>query len=220
MFDVTQLLQGVSVIAALLLIGAIVFAESGLLIGLFLPGDTLLLTAGFFAAQGDLPIAWVLIVIFVGATLGDNLGYFLGEKTGPRIFKKKDGIFFREEYILRARAFYQRHGGKTIMFARFLPYVRTFAPMVAGATNMHRFKFILFNVIGALLWTVTFVMAGYWLGIEFAKHVAEVLMPVFIAGIVFALSPTIIYLVKNGRLRSYIAQRAGRLRDFLLRRKK
>jgi membrane-associated protein len=211
MFGVESLLEGVSVVGALLLIGAIVFAESGLLIGLFLPGDTLLFTAGFFAAQGQLPIAWVLIIIFVAAVLGDNLGYFVGEHAGPRIFRKKDGIFFRQDYLERAKSFYARHGGKTVMFARFVPYVRTFAPMVAGAAKMRHLKFILYNITGAFLWTVTFVMLGYWLGIEIAEQVNEYLLPAFIVGIVFALSPTILYVVRNGRFRAYVARTFGRL---------
>jgi membrane-associated protein len=211
MIGVESLLEGVSVVGALLLIGAIVFAESGLLIGLFLPGDTLLFTAGFFAAQGQLPIVWVIAIIFLAAILGDNLGYFVGEKAGPRIFRKKDGIFFRQEYMDRAKTFYTRHGGKTILFARFVPYVRTFAPMVAGAAHMRRPRFIIFNIIGAFLWTVTFVMLGYWLGVELAKQINEYLVPAFIIGILFALSPTIIYVARNGRFRAYVARKFSRL---------
>lgn len=211
MVGVESLLEGVSVVAALILIGVIVFAESGLLIGLFLPGDTLLFTAGFFAAQGHLPIVWVLVIIFLAAILGDNLGYFVGEHAGPRIFRKKDGIFFRQEYLERAKSFYARHGGKTIMFARFVPYVRTFAPMIAGAANMRRPKFILYNITGAFLWTVTFVMFGYWLGVELAKQINEYLIPAFIIGIVFALSPTILYVIRNGRFRAYAARKISRL---------
>src|SRR5262249_40395383 len=138
-----------SVWAALLLLGITIFAESGLLIGVFLPGDSLLFTAGFFAAQGKFPLGWVMLVIFIGAVLGDNAGYFFGHKTGPRIFRNTGGVFFRRDYIHRAKAFYDRHGGKTVMFARFLPFARTFAPVIAGATGMRRLKFIVYNLIGA-----------------------------------------------------------------------
>jgi membrane-associated protein len=157
-----------------------------------------------------LPIVWVLIIIFIAAILGDNLGYFVGEHAGPRIFRKKDGVFFRREYMARAKSFYQRHGGKTIMIARFLPYVRTFAPMVAGAAHMRRPRFIIFNIAGALLWTITFVMLGYWLGVEVAKRISEYLLPVFIIGIIFALSPTIIYVLRSKRFRAYVARRLRR----------
>src|SRR6266542_5348661 len=130
MLDPTHLLEGLGVIGGLLLIGAIIFAESGLLIGFFLPGDTLLFTAGFFASTGKLPLAGVLLVIFLGAVAGDNLGYTIGKKSGPKLFKKKDGLIFRQAYIQRAEDFYKKHGGKTVMMARYVPIVRTFAPLV------------------------------------------------------------------------------------------
>ncbi len=207
MINVETLLADVSVVGALFIIGTIVFAESGLLIGMFLPGDTLLFTAGFFAAQGDLPLAGVIAVIFVAAVLGDNIGYFIGKKSGPRIFRKEDGILFRSEHLVRAEKFYQKHGGKTVMLARFLPYVRTFAPMVAGAAHMQRNKFIFYNFAGALLWSVSFVLIGYWLGVKLAKQVTEYVFPAFVIVMIFALSPTILYLIRNKRLRDYIGNR-------------
>lgn len=202
MVDVSSLLEGVSIIAALTIIGLIVFAESGLLIGLLLPGDTLLFTAGFFAAQGDLPLAWVLLVIFVAACLGDNMGYFFGKTTGPRIFKRKEGLFFRKEYIKRAKKFYKKHGGKTVMMARFVPYVRTLAPIIAGIGRMNRAKFIAYNIVGALLWTITFVMLGYWLGVEVAEEIEKYFVPAAVIGLLFAFSPTILYFIRNRKLRS------------------
>ncbi len=131
-----------------LLVAAIVFAESGLLVGFFLPGDTLLFSAGFFAAQGKLPLGWLLIAIVLAAIIGDNVGYSIGKRTGHKIFKKKDGILFRQEYITRANAFYELHGGKTITLARFVPIVRTFAPVIAGVAHMDRRRFMFFNIIG------------------------------------------------------------------------
>lgn len=207
MISPAELITGVSVIGALLLIGAIVFAESGLLIGLVLPGDTLLFTAGFFAAQGELPLAWVLVVIFVGAVLGDNLGYFIGDKTGPKIFRRNEGIFFRQDYAERAQRFYNQHGGKTITVARFIPYVRTFAPLVAGVAHMHRPRFIVFNLLGAFLWTLTFVLLGYWLGIEVAEQIEGYLVPVFIGGLLFIFGPAILYFIRSRRFRHYVTTR-------------
>lgn len=173
MLDFTHLLEGASVAAALAIIGAIVFAESGLLIGFFLPGDTLLFTAGFFAAQGHLPLAGVMLVIFASAVIGDNVGYTIGKKSGPRLFKKRDGIIFRQEYVQRAEAFYEKHGGKTIIFARFVPIVRTFAPIVAGIGKMRHKRFFFYNVVGAAVWTGSVVMLGYWLGRLIDPHDME-----------------------------------------------
>jgi membrane-associated protein len=207
MLDVESLIGGISVVGALTIIGLIVFAESGLLIGLLLPGDTLLFTAGFFAAQGELPLAWVILVIFVAAVLGDNVGYYFGEKTGPRIFHKKDGVFFREEHMERAKAFYEKHGGKTVLVARFVPYVRTFAPIMAGTANMNRPKFIIYNILGALSWTVTFVLIGYWFGVELAEQIEQYLVPAFLIGLLFIFSPTIIYFIRSPRFRAAVLQR-------------
>lgn len=207
MLDPESLLGGISVIGALALIGVIVFAESGLLIGLFLPGDTLLFTAGFFAANGNLPLFWVIVVIFIAAIIGDNVGYYVGQKSGPRIFKKKEGLFFRKEYAERATRFYHRHGGQTILLARFIPYVRTLAPIVAGIANMYRPKFIIYNVLGALLWTITFVLFGYWLGVELAEEIEKYLVPAFIAGLLFAFSPTIFYFIRSAQARKALKQK-------------
>jgi membrane-associated protein len=148
----------------LIAIGATVFAESGLLIGIFLPGDTLLLGAGILASQGTLPLIPLIAIVVCAAITGDNVGYSIGRRSGPKLFKKKDGIVFRQEYIQKAEAFYEKHGGKTIILARFVPIVRTFAPLVAGVGKMPRRKFFLFNVIGAVLWGAGVVLLGYWLG--------------------------------------------------------
>lgn len=173
MLDVTGLLEGASVLMFLIIVGSIVFAESGLLAGFFLPGDTLLFTVGFFAAQGHVPLALALIVIFVCAVVGDNVGYTIGRKLGPRLFKKKDGIVFRQSYVQRAEQFYEKHGGKTIILARFVPVVRTFAPMVAGVGKMQRQRFVFYNILGAGIWTFGVVLAGYWLGSLIDPHVME-----------------------------------------------
>jgi len=205
MLDPTSLLQGVGALAGVLIIGAIIFAESGLLLGFFLPGDTLLFTAGFFAAQGELPLAGVLLAIFLGAFIGDNVGYTIGKKTGPRMFRKKDGIVFRQEYILRAERFYEKHGGKTVIFARFIPVVRTFAPIVAGIGNMDRKKFMLYNVVGAAIWTLSVTMLGYWLGSLVDPHTMERYIIAAIGGaLLITVGPTLYHLAREERLRAFV----------------
>lgn len=205
MLEPTSLLEGAGVLGGLAIIGAIIFAESGLLIGFFLPGDTLLFTAGFFAAQGHLPLAGVLAVIFACAIIGDNVGYTIGKKSGPRLFKKQDGLIFRQEYILKAEKFYEKHGGKTIILARFVPVVRTFAPMVAGIGNMQRKSFIFYNIIGAAIWTGSVVMAGYWLGSLIDPHTMEKYLLLAIFGaMAITVGPTLYHLIREPRLRAFL----------------
>ncbi len=212
MFDPVHLLEGVGAVAGLFIIGAIIFAESGLLIGFFLPGDTLLFTAGFFAAQGKLTLAGVLITIFLAAILGDNVGYTIGKKTGPRLFKKKDGIIFRQEYVARAEAFYEKHGGKTIIIARFVPVVRTFAPVVAGVGNMKHRKFFFYNIIGAAIWTSSVVMLGFWLGSLIDPQVMERWILVAIGGaMLLTLGPTLFHLLREKRLRMFVVNQFSRI---------
>jgi membrane-associated protein len=212
MLDPSHLLQGVGVVGGLILIGLIIFAESGLLIGFFLPGDTLLFTAGFFAAQGKLPLAGVMAVIFLGSVIGDNLGYTIGKRTGPKLFTKKDGIIFRQEYVQRAEKFYEKHGGKTIIIARYIAIVRTFAPLVAGVGNMKRSKFIVYNLIGAALWTVSIVMLGYVLGNVIDPHILDksVLIAFFLATFI-TVGPTLWHLLREERLRRWLKNQGARV---------
>lgn len=155
--------------AGVLVIALIVFVESGLLVGFFLPGDTLLIAAGMVAAQGAISIEVTIAAIVIAAIIGDNVGYTIGQYSGKRLFHKKDSILFRQEYVERAQAFYDKHGGKTIIIARFVPLVRTFAPVVAGIGKMPRKKFFMYNVVGAVLWGVGVTMLGYWLGSIFPE---------------------------------------------------
>lgn len=187
----------------LLAIGATVFAESGLLIGIFLPGDTLLLGAGILASQGALPLVPLISIIIVAAVVGDNVGYSIGRRTGPRLFRKKDGVVFRQEYIQKAEAFYEKHGGKTIILARFVPIVRTFAPLVAGVGKMPRKRFFLFNVVGGLLWGGGVTLLGYWLGSSIPgldKYIALTLVLVTIA----TFGSAAIHVLKDARARAYV----------------
>src|SRR5438105_4977808 len=142
---------------------AVVFSETGLMVGFFLPGDSLLVTAGVFAAAGHLDIVALLGVLTVAAVAGDQLGYYIGYRTGPRIFRRPDSLLFKRQHLLRAKHFYEKHGGKTIILARFMPIIRTFAPVVAGVGKMEYRKFLFFNVIGGAGWVLSMVLLGFFL---------------------------------------------------------
>jgi membrane-associated protein len=158
----------------LIAVGFVVFAESGLLIGILLPGgDTTLLLAGSFAATGRIPLIPLLIVIVAAAVIGDNVGYEIGKRTGKRIFRKKESFLFDPEHLVTAGKFYEKHGGKTIILARFVPMVRTFAPLIAGVGQMPRRRFMLFNIIGAFIWGVGVTMAGYLLASILGERVED-----------------------------------------------
>ena len=146
------------------LLAGIVFAESGLLVGLFLPGDSLLFTVGVVAGAGQLNIVQISALFVVFSILGDQSGYLLGRRTGPHIFARPDSLFFKQEYVARTSQFYEKHGGKTLIYAKFVPIVRTFAPFMAGVGRMQYLRFVSFNVFGGLGWVLTMTLAGYYLG--------------------------------------------------------
>lgn len=160
MFDVNGIIES----GGILLVALIIFAESGLLVGFFLPGDTLLFGAGLYASQGRISLVWLMLAVVIAAVIGDNVGYSIGRRTGHRIFKKKDSLLFKHEHIETAEKFYERHGGKTIVLARFTPIVRTFAPVVAGVGKMPRPRFFFFNIIGGILWGAGMPLLGYTIG--------------------------------------------------------
>jgi membrane-associated protein len=150
---------------------AIIFAESGLFFGFFLPGDSLLLTAGLLASRNLLNI-WVLLLILpFAAILGDNVGYWFGKKAGPRIFNRENSRFFKRKNLLAAKAFYDKHGGKTIVIARFMPFIRTFAPIVAGGVEMQYRRFVIWNFFGGLMWAVGVTLVGFGIGTFFKDTV-------------------------------------------------
>jgi membrane-associated protein len=143
---------------------ACIFAETGLLVGFFLPGDTLLIAAGVLAQRGQLDIAAVIVATIAGAILGDATGYVIGRKTGPLLFQKEEGRFFPRKRLLQGKRFFDKHGGKTIFIARFIGYVRTAAPTVAGASEMPATKFFAYNVLGGIAWVCSLSLAAYYLG--------------------------------------------------------
>jgi membrane-associated protein len=142
----------------------IVFAETGLLVGFFLPGDSLLVTAGLFAARGDYDIVTLNIVLILAAIAGDATGYWIGKRTGKALYSRPNSLLFRQEHLRMTRAYYEQHGGKTIVFARFIPIVRTFAPVVAGVAEMGYARFATYNVFGGIAWVMACTLGGYMLG--------------------------------------------------------
>jgi membrane-associated protein len=176
----------------------IVFAESGLFFGFFLPGDSLLLTAGLFAHEGLLNI-WILMpLIFIAALLGDNVGYWFGRKAGPPLFKREASLLFKPKNLLAARNFYEKHGGKTIVLARFMPFIRTFAPIVAGAVEMNYASFMLYNTLGAFVWGIGVTLAGYLLGSLFPPEVLDRYFIVIVLVVIFlSVAPTALHLWKE-----------------------
>lgn len=184
----------------LIAVGFVVFAESGLLIGILLPGgDTTLLLAGSFAATGRIPLIPLLIVIVASAFIGDNVGYEIGKRSGKHIFRKKESFLFDPEHLIRAEKFYEKHGGKTIILARFVPIVRTFAPLVAGVGKMDRKRFVIFNLTGALIWGVGVTMAGYLLASILGDRIEDLeKYLIALVGIttVVAFAPAIVHLIR------------------------
>jgi membrane-associated protein len=169
-------------VGGLAVITAIVFSETGLMVGFFLPGDSLLFTAGALAAQGHLSI-WTLNALLIAAAIvGDTVGYWIGRKAGPALFTRPKSLLFNPRHLRRAHDFYEKHGGKTIILARFMPIVRTFAPVVAGMGRMEYPRFVFFNIFGGALWVISMTLAGYFLGrVPFVQRHFEAV----ILGIVF-----------------------------------
>ena len=168
---------------------AVVFAESGMLVGFFLPGDSLLFTAGFLASGPSsvdealhLPLGWLLVGTFIAAVAGDQVGYVIGRRAGPAIFNRPDSRFFKQENVDKAHAFFERYGAKTIVLARFVPVVRTFVPVVAGVSNMQYRTFVTFNLVGGFLWAIGVTLLGYFLGqVDFIEENLELAILTIVA---------------------------------------
>jgi membrane-associated protein len=209
-FDLGEIIRTVGYVG----IFAIVFAESGLFFGFFLPGDSLLLTAGLLASRGEFNIVILIVGIFICAVLGDNVGYWFGNKVGPPIFNRPNSRFFKRKNLLKAKEFYDKYGAITVTAARFMPFIRTFAPIVAGAVSMNYRTFIIFNFLGGVLWGIGMTSLGYVLGVWFGTvegidHYFSLLVLAFffIPGL-----PTVWHLWQEnkteilGRVRSFITR--------------
>jgi membrane-associated protein len=175
----------------------IVFCETGLVVTPFLPGDSLLFAAGAFAARGDMNVLFIMVLLSIAAILGDTLNYWIGNLAGPRVFRKEQVRFLNREYLDRTHRFFEKYGGKTIIIARFVPIIRTFAPFVAGIGSMTYIRFLSYNVIGGLLWIISFTSAGYFFGnIPIVKK--NFTLTIF-AIIILSILPGIIEIIRNHR---------------------
>ena len=207
MFNVTHIIQA----GGLVLIAALIFGESGMLIGFFFPGDTLLLSAGLFAAQGKLPLTLTIFVIALAAIAGDNTGYLIGKKLGPRLFRKQDSLIFRHDYVLRTQKFFETHGSKTMLVAHFIPVVRTFAPLIAGVGEMKHKQFIIFDAIGDIAWAIIVVLLGYWFGSRI-PHLDHYILPTFAAVTILTFGPTLYHILKDPKIRAALRHKISRKR--------
>ena len=204
-FDLASLIQAVGYLGVF----TIVFLESGLLIGFFFPGDSLLFTAGFLASQGFFDITVLISGCFIAAVAGDSIGYLIGAKLGPKIFTKEDSIFFHKKHLERAQSFYNKHGGKTIILARFIPVIRAFAPVVAGAGKMDYKRFVFFNFFGAVLWAIGVTLAGYYLG-SLIPDVDRYLLPIVGLIVIASILPALHHILVDTEIRASIINKFKR----------
>ncbi len=209
------------------MIFGIIFAESGLLIGFFLPGDSLLFTAGFLASPASIEVLHkfglpatasffalpvLLIGCFLAAVVGDSIGYTFGKKVGQRLFQREDSLLFNKRNVLKAQAFYERHGGKAIVLARFVPVVRTFAPIVAGVGDMKYSRFLAFNLIGGLLWAIGVTVAGYFLAqIIGPDNIDKYLLPIVVLIVLISVAPAAYHMLKEEENRTALKHSAMKL---------
>ncbi len=190
--DLGELIRTVGLVGLFI----IVFAETGLFLGFFFPGDSLLFVAGLLAAQGLFPLPVLIGVLLIAAITGNMTGYWFGKKVGPKLFERDDSLLFRKAHVRKAQLFYEKHGAKTIMLARFVPIVRTFAPIVAGIAEMNYRGFLVYNVLGAVLWTVGLTVGGYLFG-SLITDVDRYLLPVVLGIIVLSFLPAIWHVWKE-----------------------
>lgn len=193
-----QFLDPQFLISTLGLIGliAIVFAESGILLGVMFPGDSLLFTAGLLASSEHLPFVGMLIFLPIAAILGDSFAYYTGRKLGPRIFVREESFIFKKSYVAKGEEFFMEYGNRAVIFARFIPIVRTFVPLIAGVSNMDYKKFVRANILGAIVWTESFLIAGYFIGRRF-PIIKDYLLYVVVGLIVLSFLPIVYQLLKK-----------------------
>ncbi len=202
MFDVTHLITT----GGLLLIALIIFGESGMMVGFFFPGDTLLFSAGILAAGGKLNIITVLLTIAAAAIIGDNVGYHIGRKLGPRLFNKPDGVVFRKEHIDRATAFYEKYGSKTMLIAHFVPVVRAFVPVTAGAARMPYKQFVFFDAIGDIAWTLALTLLGYYVGSRI-PGIEKYIDPALILIVIIFVGPALWHVLRDPKIRGALRRK-------------
>jgi membrane-associated protein len=208
--DLRELIETVGLIGLF----AIIFAETGLLVGFFLPGDSLLFTAGVLASTQGFSNIWLIVAAcFVAAVTGDAVGYGFGNRVGRRLFQKEESRLFKPKHLLKAEAFFRQHGGKAVVLARFMPIVRTFVPVIAGVGAMPYRQFAVFNVIGGVLWAIGLPFAGYFLGEAIPEeHVDRYLLPIIFLIIVASIAPSVIHIWRESgdEIKAEVRRRLGR----------
>jgi len=180
------------------LVCTIVFVETGFFVGFFLPGDSLLVTAGIFAAAGVVPLRWLLLPVMACAIVGDQIGYWIGRTAGPALYKREDSLFFRRSHLQRAHDFYEKYGGRAVIFARFVPIIRTFCPPVAGAARMPYTRYLMFDIFGGVLWVGAMILGGYFLGRN-VPNVGQRIHYVIAAVVLLSVLPAVISIVRARR---------------------
>lgn len=201
--NIEHFVQSSGQFIALIVLFSIIFAETGLFIGFLLPGDSLLFTTGILASQGYLNIYLLVPVLFVAAVAGDSVGYAFGHRVGRRLFQRKDSFLFRKDHLLKAEVFYEKHGGKTIILARFMPLIRTFAPIVAGISKMEYKSFLTYNIIGAFLWAIGLPTLGYFLG-KVIPDIDKYLLPIIGLIVLASIAPPFIEILRSKEQRRKI----------------
>jgi membrane-associated protein len=181
-----------------LLVCIIVFIETGFFVGFFLPGDSLLVTAGVFAAAGTISLPWILLPVMLCAILGDQIGYWIGRAAGASLYRREDSFFFRRSHLQRAHDFYEKYGGKTVILARFVPIIRTFCPPVAGAAGMPYSRYLAYDLCGGVLWVGSMIMGGYVLG-RSVPNIGQRIHYVIAVVIVLSLLPAVISILRERR---------------------
>lgn len=192
----TSTIQSAGAIGGYIILTAIIFAECGLLVGFFLPGDSILFTAGVLAAQGFFNVWVVMGLLLAAAIIGVSVGYAVGARWGRRLFEREDSRFFKQENLRKAEAFYEKHGGKALIITRFIPVIRTFVPVVAGIGRMPYAKLLFFNVVGGVIWVVGLVGAGFWLG-EKVANIDKYLLPIIAIIIFLSILPGLMAMLKT-----------------------
>ena len=180
------------------LVCTIVFVETGLFVGFFLPGDSLLITAGIFSAAGDIPLKWLLVPVMLCAILGDQLGYWIGRGMGGTLYRREDSLFFRRSHLQRAHEFYEKYGGRAVILARFVPIVRTFCPPVAGAAQMPYLRYLVYDIAGGVFWVGTTILGGYFLG-RSIPNIEKKIHYVIVIVVFLSILPAIIGVLRSRR---------------------